>query len=303
MKKTGRINALLSRSFIGGLLLLSCNFIYALEGGQDQLNSPLYRSKTYDQGAPSSSGKLPKILKNIGIEQKLGEQLPMDAELEDENGNTVKLQAFFQNDKPVIVAFVYYSCPMLCNEVLNGLTASLQKNSLKSGKDFEVVAISFDPRDTPEIARGKKQSYLERYGRDEKAETGWHFLTGKPEVIKEITEAAGFNYAWDAETEQYAHAGGIQIATPDGKMSRYFLGIDYKPQDLKFALMEASEKAIGTPTDQLLLYCYHYDPASGTYGLAALKVLRLAGVLTLLGFGLMFLIFKFYKREAPLIDN
>ncbi len=293
-----KIKTLLNLIFIGGLLLLFCNFIFA-QGGQNQYNSPLYSPKTYDPSSPSSGNDLPKELKNIGIEQRLGEQLPLDAELTDENGSTVKLRTFFQGDKPVILAFVYYSCPMLCNEVLNGLTASLKKISLEAGQDFQVVAISFDPRDTPEIARGKKQSYLERYGRGEAAANGWHFLTGKPEVIKQITEAAGFNYAWDEETQQFAHAGGVQIATPDGKMSRYFYGIDYQPQDFKFALMEASEKNIGSPTDQLLLYCYHYDPATGTYGLVVMNVLRIAGILTIIGLGLLFLFFKFYKRRMP----
>lgn len=299
MKKSRKIRIFLSLIFIGGLILSSFNSIFA-QGGQNQYNSPLYSPKTYEPGNSASSNGLPKTLKNIGIEQRLGKQLPMDAVLTDENGDEVKLETFFKGEKPVVLAFVYYSCPMLCNEVLNGLTASLKKISLEAGQDFEVVAISFDPRDTPEIARGKKQSYLERYGRsDEAAAAGWHFLTGKPEVIKQITEAAGFNYAWDEATQQFAHAGGVQIATPDGKMSRYFYGIDYKPQDLKFALMEASEKKIGSSTDQLLLYCFHYDPATGTYGLVVLKVLRVAGVLTLFGIGLLFLIFKFYKRGVP----
>lgn len=298
MKKDQKIRSLLSLIFIGGLLFFSFTTIFA-QGGQNQYDSPLYSPKTYDPGNPQSGNGLPKTLKNIGIEQRLGEQLPLDAELTDESGNTVKLKTFFQGDKPVVLAFVYYSCPMLCNEVLNGLTASLKKISLEAGQDFEVVAISFDPRDTPEIARGKKQGYLERYGRGEAAASGWHFLTGKPEVIKQITKAAGFNFAWDAETEQFAHAGGVQIATPDGKMSRYFYGIDYKPQDLKFALMEASEKNIGSPTDQLLLYCYHYDPATGTYGLVIIKVLRLAGILTIIGLGILFLFFKFYGRRVP----
>lgn len=184
---------------------------------------------------------------------------------------------------------------MLCNEVLNGLTGTLKKISLSAGDDFQVVAISFDPRDTPEIARGKKQSYLERYGRGDDAEAGLHFLTGEPEAVRQITEAAGFRYAWDDKTQQFAHAGGIQVATPDGKMAKYFYGIDYKPQDLMFALMESSYKNIGSPADQLLLYCYHYDPATGSYGLAVLRVLRVAGVLTIIGLGLLLLFFKFHK--------
>jgi protein SCO1/2 len=295
MRTRGKIRTLLSLIFIGGLLLLSFDSIYAQ--GAQHYNSPLYSPKTYDPSSSATSNGLPETLKNIGIEQRLGEQLPLGTELTDENGDNVKLQTFFQGDKPVVLAFVYYSCPMLCNEVLNGLTASLKKISLEAGEDFEVVAVSFDPRDTPEIARHKKQSYLERYGRGEEGAAGWHFLTGEPEVIKRITEAAGFNYAWDEETEQFAHAGGVQIVTPDGKLSKYFYGIDYDAQDLKFALMEASEKTIGSPTDRLLLYCYHYDPATGKYGLVILKVLRVAGVLTIIGIGALFLTFKFYKRR------
>jgi protein SCO1/2 len=192
---------------------------------------------------------------------------------------------------------------MLCNEVLNGVTSSLKKLSLTAGEDFQLVAISFDPRDTPEIGRNKKQSYLEKYDRGEKAAEGWHFLTGKPEVVKQIADAAGFGYAWDEKTGQFAHAGGIQIVTPDGKMSRYFYGIDYDSQDLKFALMEASEKTIGSPTDQLLLYCYHYDPATGKYGLAILRVLRVCGVLTVIGLGVLFAIFRSHNRRSLVNDD
>jgi len=298
MTKNGKIGLLTSLAF-GGVLLLLFSVSTFAQGGQQHYNSPLYSPKTYDPVHPTTSSGLPETLKNIGIEQRLGGQLPLDALLADENGEAVKLETFFRGEKPVVLAFVYYSCPMLCNEVLNGLTASLKKISLEAGEDFEVVAISFDPRDTPEIARNKKQSYLERYGRGESARAGWHFLTGQPENVKQIADAAGFSYVWDEETKQFAHAGGIQVVTPDGKMSRYFYGIDYKPQDLKFSIMDASKKNIGSPTDQLLLYCYHYDPATGTYGLAILKVLRLAGVLTLIGIGALFLFFKFYKRRSP----
>ena len=276
--------------------------IYA-QGGTQHYNSPLYSPKIYDPGGTVSTEGLPDALKNIGIRQRLGEQLPLDADLIDERGSAVKLRAYFQGDKPVVLAFVYYSCPMLCNEVLNGLTASLKKLSLTAGEDFQLVAISFDPRDTPEIGRNKKQSYLEKYGRGEEAADGWHFLTGKPEIVKQIADAAGFGYAWDEKTGQFAHAGGIQIVTPDGKMSRYFYGIDYDSQDLKFALMEASEKTIGSPTDQLLLYCYHYDPATGKYGLAIMRVLRIGGVLTVIGMGVLFSIFRFHNRRALVNNN
>ncbi len=268
------------------------------QGSQNQYNSPLYSPTNYDPQNPTTENGLPEALKNIGIEQRLGEQLPLDAELSDEQGQKVRLGQYFQGDKPVVLAFVYYSCTMLCNEVLNGLTGTLKKISLNIGDDFQVVAISFDPRDTPEIARGKRQSYIERYGGGDGAAGGWHFLTGDPDIVRQITEAAGFHYAWDDKTQQYAHAGGIQVATPDGEMAKYFYGIDYKPQDLKFALMEASHKTIGSPTDQLLLYCYHYDPATGSYGFAILRILRVAGLLTIGGLGLLFLFFRFHKPTS-----
>ena len=286
--------------FIGSSLVVPST-IYP-QGGQQHYNSPLYSPKIYDPGGSVSTEGLPDALKNIGIRQLLGEQLTLDADLTDETGSAVKLRTFFQEDKPVVLAFVYYSCPMLCNEVLNGLTASLKKLPLTAGEDFQLVAISFDPRDTPEIGRNKKQSYLEKYGRGGEAAKGWHFLTGKPEIVKQIADTAGFGYEWDEKTSQFAHAGGIQIVTPDGKMSRYFYGIDYDSQDLKFALMEASNKAIGSPADQLLLYCYHYDPATGEYGLAIMRLLRIGGVLTIIGLGVLFSIFRFHSRRA-LVNN
>ena len=299
--KGGRTVVLLTLVFIGVLspLVLAVH----AQGGQQNYNSPLYSPRIYDPTSPVSTDGLPDALKDIGIRQRLGEQLPMDAELTDETGNAVQLRTYFQGDKAVVLAFVYYSCPMLCNEVLNGLTASLKKLSLQAGEDFQVVAISFDPRDTPEVARNKKLSYLEKYGGSAEADKGWHFLTGEPEVVKQIADAAGFGYAWDEETGQFAHAGSIQIVTPDGKMSRYFYGIDYDSQDLKFALMEASEKTIGSPTDQLFLYCYHYDPATGKYGLAIMRVLRIAGVLTVVGMGILFSIFRFHNRRALVNNN
>lgn len=290
-----RITILWVLFFVGWSSIVPSPSIYA-QAGQEHYNSPLYSPRTYDPAQPSTSNGLPDGLRSIGIRQRLGEQLPMDVELLDENGNVVKLRAFFSADRPVVLAFVYYSCPMLCNEVLNGLTASLKKVSFDAGEDFQVIAISFDSRDTPEIARNKKQSYLERYGRGGEAAQGWHFLTGKSEIVKEIADVAGFGYAWDEETVQFAHAAGIQIVTPDGRMSRYFYGIDYDERDLKFALMEASERSIGTPTDQLLLYCFHYDPATGKYGLAILRVLRIAGILTIMGIGGLFAILWFRRR-------
>ncbi len=208
------------------------------------------------------------------------------------NGNIVKFGNYFNNGKPVILALVYYECPMLCNEVLNGLTGSLKGMSFDAGKDFDVVAISFDTRENekPNLAKNKKASYIARYGH-EGAENGWHFLTGTQEEIDKVTKAVGFNYQFDEATNQFAHAGGIMILTPEGKISRYFYGIDYSPKDLKFGIMDSAQSKIGNPAEQLYLYCFHYDPATGKYGLAILKVLRLTALATVLGLGVMFFIF------------
>lgn len=261
----------------------------------EHYNSPLYSPRYYDPSQSVSNG-MPDALKKVGIEQKLGEQLPLDTVLKDENGNAVKLGSYFNQGRPVILALVYYECPMLCNEVLNGLTGSLKGMSLVAGKDFDVVAVSFDARenDKPDLAKNKKASYVERYGHPG-SENGWHFLTGTQDSIDAVTKAAGFNYYWDDKTNQFAHAGGIMVTTPEGKMSKYFYGIDYAPKDLKFGIMESSQDKIGSLSDQLLLYCYHYDPASGKYGFAILRAMRIAGVFTVLGLGTM--LFVFWRRN------
>ena len=260
----------------------------------EHYSSPLYSPRTYDPSVTVSEG-LPPALQEVGIEQKLGEQLPLDVVFKNEDGQQVKLGEYFKSGRPVVLALVYYECPMLCNEVLNGLTGSLKGMSLGAGKDFDVLAISFDARenDKPDLAKNKKASYLERYGKPG-SENGWHFLTGTQESIDAVTRAAGFKYHWDEKSNQFAHAGGIMVTTPEGKMSRYLYGIDYAPKDLKFAIMESSEDKIGNPAEQLLLYCFHYDPATGKYGLAILKVLRVMGIATILGLGAM--VFVFWRR-------
>jgi protein SCO1/2 len=268
----------------------------ALVSGQknEHYNSPLYSPKTYDPSQGPSKG-LPDALKEIGIEQKLAEQLPLDTEFTAEDGKTVKLQTYFENGRPVVLAFVYYECPMLCNEVLNGLTGSLKGISLDAGKDFDVIAISFDTRENekPELAKNKKAAYIERYGRAG-ADKGWHFLTGSQASIDAVTRAAGFSYRWDDKSQQFAHAGGVMVVTPQGKMARYFYGIDYSPRDLKLGLIESADNKVGSATDQMLLYCYHYDPSTGKYGLAILSIIRFTAVLTLLGMGAMG--FVFWRR-------
>jgi protein SCO1/2 len=261
----------------------------------EHYNSPLYSPRTYDPSESVTTG-LPDALKTIGIEQKLGEQLPLDTVLKDENGNAVKLGDYFGHGRPVIIAFVYYECPMLCNQVLNGLTGSLKGISPEAGKDYDVVALSFDARenDKPELAKGKKASYVERYDRAG-TEQGWHFLTGTQDSIDRVTSAAGFSYKWDEKSNQFAHAAGVMIVTPSGKMSRYFYGIDYAPRDIKLGLIDSSENKVSNPTEKLLLYCYHYDPATGKYGLAILNIIRLGGVATLMGLGAM--VFVFWRRN------
>lgn len=261
----------------------------------EHYNSPLYSPRYYDPAESAPNG-MPDALQKVGIDQKLGDQLPLDAPVKDESGKVGKLGDYFSSGRPVIVAFVYYECPMLCNEVLNGLTGSLKGISLNAGKDFDVVAISFDARENekPDLAKNKKASYMERYGRPG-TENGWHFLTATQDSIDKMTSAAGFKYEWDEKSQQFAHVGGVMITTPDAKMSRYFYGIDYAPSDLKFGLMDSAAEKIGNPAERLLLYCYHYDPASGKYGLAILRVMRAASVLTIAGIGAM--LFIFWRRN------
>ncbi|MGI8786175.1 MAG: SCO family protein [Pyrinomonadaceae bacterium] len=296
MKKSSVVSEVLKLKLLM-ILAISVLAANALAQKTEHYNSPLYAPKTYDPNEAGVSTGLPPILGKVGIEQKLNSQLPLDAVFKDEDGNAVKLGDYFGKGRPVILALVYYECPMLCNEVLNGLTGSLKGISFDAGKDFDVVAISFDPRenDKPDLAKNKKASYVARYER-KGTENGWHFLTGTESEIEKVTKAAGYNYQFDAATNQFAHAGGIMIATPDGKMSRYFYGIDYAPKDLKLGLIDSSEGKIGNPAEQLYLYCFHYDPASGKYGLAILKVLRLLGIATLLGIGGMWFIFWRYNK-------
>lgn len=283
-------NLAVSKLNLFALMVILAAFVSIPAQKSEHYNSPLYSPRTYDPSQSVGNG-LPAALQNIGIEQKLGEQLPLDTVFKDENGRAVKLGEYFSKERPVVLALVYYECPMLCNEVLNGLTGSLKGISFDAGKEFDVVAISFDARENekPELTKNKKAAYVERYGRPG-SEKGWHFLTGEQASIDAVTKAAGFKYQWDEKSNQFAHAGGIMIVTPDGKMSRYFYGIDYSPKDVKFGIMESAGSKIGNPAEKLLLYCFHYDPASGKYGLAILNVIRLGGIATLMGLGAMFFV-------------
>jgi protein SCO1 len=296
MRKDSVISAVLKLKLL--ILVSGLMFLNASAQKTEHYNSPLYAPKKYEPGQGTSNG-LPKTLQEVGIEQKLNEQVSLDAVFKDENGKEVRLGEYFSKGRPVILALVYFECPMLCNEVLNGLTGSLKGVSFDAGKDFDVVAISFDARenDIPELAKNKKAGYLKRYERPN-TENGWHFLTGTQSEIDKVTKAVGFNYKFDEATNQFAHAGGVMITTPEGKLSRYFYGIDYQPRDLKFGLIESSEGKIGNPAEQLYLYCFHYDPSTGNYGLAVLRVMRAASVLLLIAIGAM--IFAFWRRNKKI---
>ena len=242
----------------------------------------------------ATSTQTPTVLSKVSFEQRLNTQLPLDLRFRDEDGRSVRLGNYF-GKRPVVLAFVYYECPMLCTQVLNGLASSLGVLNERVGEDFDVVTVSFDPRETPVLAAAKKKTYLDRYDRPG-TETGWHFLTGDASSIDALTNAAGFEYVWDEQSKQFAHPSGIVIATPDGRLSRYFFGIEYAARDVKFALMESSAGRIGNAIDRLLLYCYHYDPATGSYGFVAMSAVRLGGAVTvvaLVGFVVMSL-----RRES-----
>ena len=240
-----------------------------------------------------AQNRLPPQLQNVGFDQRLGEQTPLDAQFVDESGQTVRLGDYFHG-KPVILVMAYYRCPMLCTLVLNGLVQGMLDMDFDIGKEFEVVTVSFDPRETPDLAAAKKATYITRYGRPGAA-AGWHFLTGQEPSIRRLANAVGFRYQYDPTTDQYAHAAGIMILTPEGKIARYFYDVRYFGGDLRLGLVEASANRIGSPVDQVLLFCFHYDPSAGKYGVAVMNFVRLGGLLTMLGLG-TFLIRQF-RRE------
>jgi protein SCO1/2 len=220
----------------------------------------------------------PQFTDDIGIDQKLNEQVPLDLEFTDEAGRVVELGEYF-GEKPVALALVYYECPMLCTQVLNGLLGSFRALSFGIGEEFEVVTVSIDPGEGPKLAAAKKKEYVGRYGRNGGAD-GWHFLTGSQDQITKLAESVGFRYVYDAETDLYIHGSGIMVLTPTGKLARYFYGIEYSVKDLRLGLVEAADNKIGSAVDQLLLTCYQYDPTTGKYGLVIMNSLRLGGFAT-----------------------
>jgi len=224
------------------------------------------------------------MMQRVGIDQKLGTQLPLDVELRDESGKSVRLGDYFGKGRPVVLAFVYYGCPSLCTMVLNGMNQSFRTLSFDIGKEYEVVTVSFDHSETPQLASEKKATYLKQYGRAG-GEQGWHFLTGDEANVKRLTEAAGFRFVWDDATKQFAHGSAIMVATPQGQLARYFYGLEYAPKDLRLGLIEASENKIGRLADEVLLLCYQYNPMTGKYGFAIMRSLQIGGILTLLMLG------------------
>jgi protein SCO1 len=249
------------------------------------------------QGILSPPANLrPPGLKDVGIEQNLNEQIPRDLIFRDETGKSVRLGDYF-GKRPMILNLVYYQCPMLCGEVLSGLTSALRVLKFDVGSQFDVLTVSFDPQETPETASAKKAEYLKRLGRPGAAQ-GWHFLTGPQESITALTKAAGFQYQYDPKSGQFAHATAIMILTPAGRISQYYYGVEYAPKDLRLGLIQASDEKIGNLVDQVLLYCYHYDPATGKYGAVITRILRLAAIATMLGIGLLIAVISRH-RTAP----
>src|SRR3984885_148904 len=245
-----------------------------------------------------SVGVRPELLKQVGIDQKLNQSIPLSLTFRDEDGVPVQLGQFF-GQKPVVLTLVYYNCPMLCTQVLNGVESSLKELSTDIGNQYDVVTVSIDPTESHVLAKTKKEMYVGMYGRPGAAQ-GWHFLTGDEPQIKQLADAVGFRYAYDPDTKQFAHASAIMLLTPEAKISRYFYGIQYPTRDLRLGLVEASEGKIGTPVDQVLLFCYHYDPATGKYGLLISHIIQAGGVLTVLILGVgMLILFRGEHYALP----
>ena len=238
----------------------------------------------------------PNVLRDVGIDQRLDTQLPLDLSFRDENGATVRLRDYF-GSRPVILVLAYYRCPMLCTQVLNGLVKSMREMDLDLGKQYRVLAVSFDPREGPDLAARKKAIYSESYARAVAAD-GWHFLTGDQDAIEGLTNAVGFHYVFDSTTDQYAHGSAIMVLTPQGRISHYFMGIDFPSRDIRLALVEASQGRIGTPVDRLLLLCYHFDPATGRYSASAIAFVRVvsAAMLLLVGVPIGRLWYREWRR-------
>ena len=277
---------------IAAAIALLLGFLLAALSLRAQVSAPGEKS----MGTPNNS--LPAVLNKVTITQRLNQMLPLAAPFKDETGAEVHLGDYFSKKKPAILALVYFQCPMLCSEELNGLSGALQMVNLKPGKDFDIIVLSIDPSEGPELAAAKKRSYVKRYGHPESA-PGWHFLTGKEPDIEAVARSTGFGYLKiagpDGKLNQYAHASAIQIVTPEGRIAQYYLGVEYSPKDLRIGLVEASGNRIGTPVDNILTYCYHYDPKINRHSLIVARVVQLGGGLTVLALGSFMLIM--FRRD------
>jgi protein SCO1/2 len=244
-----------------------------------------------------------KVFTEVSLEQKLGSWPDLSLAFRDEHGQPTALRTLFRG-KPVILALVYYECPMICTEVLNGMVKSFKHLPLDMGKDYDVVTISINPRETPELASTKKGKYLEQFGHPELADS-WRFMTGEEAAIKALADSVGFHFVYDENTKQYAHPAGIMVMTPKGQVARYLYGVEYPPKDLKFALMEASENKVGSAVDQVLLLCYKYDPMTGKYGLIVMNLIRIGAVLTLLALGgtITFYLVRERRKQSARVAN
>jgi protein SCO1/2 len=241
-------------------------------------------------GTGPAAGNMPSVLENVGFQPQLNAHLPLDLAFRDEAGRDVQLRRYF-TEKPVLLALVYYGCPMLCNQTEQGVVGALRMLSFRPGRDYEVVFVSFDPRESRDLAAQKKESAMTHFRRPETA-SGWHFLTGKKESIDALTKGANFRYSFDQKSNLFAHASGIMLLTPDGRISRYFYGVEYPARDIRLGLVDASAGKIGTPIDRALLFCYQYDPTSARYSASILRIIRFGGVLTMLALVAGILIFR-----------
>ena len=280
----------------------ACWLILAAAAAWAQPGQPAPAQPSYTMQDSNLRPALPGALEGVGIDQKLDTQVPLDLTFRDEAGRTVPLSTYFHSKKPVILALVYYECPMLCTQILNDLESSLKAVSFNPGQDFEVVSVSFDPKDTSQTAASKKQILLKRYNRPN-TNNGWHFLVGDEPNIKALTDAVGFHYKYDPKTQQFAHASGIMILTPDGHLSRYFYGLEYAPRDVRLGLVEASQNKIGSPVDQILLFCYHYDPSTGKYGALVMRIVRFAGAGFVLVCGTILWVVVRREKARPIVRH
>ena len=258
-------------------------------------------ARTFAQMVPDNVGQtssnMPVILKNVAFRPELNGQVPLDTAFRDESGKSVQLGQYFHQQKPVLLAFVYYGCPMLCTQLEQGVVGSLRMLSFNPGRDYEVVFVSFDERDTPEMAAAKKNTAMDHFRRKETA-AGWHFLTGSKESIAAVTNSANFHFNFDAKNNLFAHASGVMLLTPDGRISRYFYGVEFPGRDLRLGLVDASQGKIGTPVDKMLLFCFQYDPSTARYSATILGIMRVLALMTIAGLLLMIVIYRQRDKRA-----